>query len=105
MAAYESYAHALITRGHGHPVWQPDPGEYAPVELGDVGYFLEGAFVKLFNASKDIHSWSNRLGLPEGHTPLQVGDIVCKTPLPKSPGYISSEGVFQKVADLNAMTG
>ncbi|KIM80566.1 hypothetical protein PILCRDRAFT_526493 [Piloderma croceum F 1598] len=105
MVAYETYAHALITKGHGHPLWQPDPGEYAPVELGDVGYFHEGAFVKLFNASKDIHSWSNRLGLPEGHTPLQVGDIVCKTPLAKSPGYISSEGVFQKVADLNAMTG
>jgi len=60
------------------------PCEYAPVELGDVGYFHEGAFVKLFNASKDIHSWSNRLGLPEGHTSLQVGDIVCKTPLPKA---------------------
>jgi hypothetical protein len=55
-------------------------GEYAPVEPSD---FHEGASsfvtVKLFNASEDIHSWSNRLGLPEGHTqsPLQVGDIVC----------------------------
>jgi hypothetical protein len=105
MVSYETYAHALITKGHGHPLWQPDPGEHAPIDLGDVGYLYEGAFVKLFNVSKDIHSWSNRLGLPHEHTPLQVGDIVCKTPLPKAPEYISSEGVSEKAIGLIATTG
>src|SRR3984885_4016133 len=96
IVAYESYANALITKGHGHPLWEPDPGEYAPVDLGDVGYLHKGAFVKLFNASKDTRDHSNRLGLPHGHHPLLVRDILRQTPLAKAPEYISSEGVRKK---------
>jgi hypothetical protein len=105
MVAYETYASALIMKGHGHPLWEPDPGQYAPVDIGDVGYLHEGAFVKLFNISKDIHDWSNRLGLPRGHTPFHVGDILPKSPLPKAPEYISSEGVCDKGADLRITAG
>jgi hypothetical protein len=105
MVAYETYANALITKGLGHPLWEPDPGEYAPVGLGDVGYLDNGAFVKLFNASKDIHDWSNRLGLPRGHSPLHIGDILRPTPLPKAPDHISSEGVSEKGAGLSVTAG
>ena len=93
MVAYETYANALLTKGHGRPLWEPDPGEYAPVELGDVGYLCKGAFVKLFNVSKAIDDRSNRLGLPRGHQPLCIRDILRKAPLPKAPKYISTEGV------------
>jgi peptidoglycan/xylan/chitin deacetylase (PgdA/CDA1 family) len=105
MVAYETYANALITKGHGHPLWEPDPGEYAPVDLGDVGYLYRGAFIKLFNVSKDVHDWSNRLGLPHGHTLLHIGDILRPTPLPKAPEHISSEGVSEKGGDFNVTTG
>jgi hypothetical protein len=105
MVAYETYANALIIKGHGYPLWEPNPGEFAPVELGDVGYLRNGAFVKLFNASKAIDDLSNRLGLPRGHHPLRIGDILRQTPLAKAPEYISSEGVRKKGAELAATAG
>jgi hypothetical protein len=105
MVAYETYASVLVTKGHGHPLWEPDPGEYASVDLGDVGYLYRGAFVKLFNVSKDIHDSSNQSGLPHGHIPLHIGNILRLTPLPKAPEHISSEGVSEKGADLSVTTG
>lgn len=42
MVAYTTYAKALFPKGHGHPLWEPDPGEYAPVEIADVGYVSDG---------------------------------------------------------------
>jgi hypothetical protein len=105
MVAYKTYANALIIKGHGHPLWEPDPGEYAPVDLGDVGYLYNGAFVKLFNASRDIDDPSNRLGFPHGHCPLRIRDVLRQTPLPKAPEYISSEGVRKKGAELTVTAG
>ena len=105
MVAYETYANALLTKGHGRPLWEPDPGEYAPVELGDVGYLCKGAFIKLFNASKAIDDPSNRLGLPRGHHPLRVRDILRQTPLAKVPECISSEGIRKKGAELAVKAG
>lgn len=105
MVAYTTYAKALFPKGHGHPLWEPDPGEYAPVEIADVGYISDGGFIKLFSASTRIDGWSNRLGFPEGHTPLLVGDIRRRTPLPKKPEYISSEGVQKKGINLSVSVG
>jgi hypothetical protein len=99
MVAYETYAASLVSKGHGHPLWQPNPGEYPPVELADVGYVLEGGFITLFNASVD-RSDSSGSGQPHDHTPLLVGQIQRKEPLPKAPEYISSEGVSNKGADM-----
>jgi hypothetical protein len=105
MVAYTTYAKALFPKGHGHPLWEPDPGEYAPMEIADVGYISDGGFIKLFNASSRIDDWSNRLGYPERHTPLLVGDIRRRTPLPKKPEYISSEGVQKKGVNLSGSAG
>jgi hypothetical protein len=105
MVAYETYANALITKGHGRPLWEPDPGEYAPVELGDVGYLYRGAFVKLFNASKAIDDPSNQFGLPRGHDPLPIRNILRNTPLPKAPEYIATKGVRSRGAELTVTTG
>jgi hypothetical protein len=105
MVAFDTYSNSLVSQGHGHPLWEPDPGPYAPVELADVGYIFKGAFVKLFNASKDTDDWSNRLGLPEGHIPLPAGNILTGTPLPKKPEYIASEGVSEMGADLIVKAG
>lgn len=96
MAAHTMYENALLSKGHGFPLWEPDPHEYAPVKLADVGYISQGGFVKLFNVSTTEDNWSNRLGFPNGHTPLLVGDIKCGAPLPKQPEYISSEGVSER---------
>ena len=105
MVAYETYATSLVSKGHGYPLWEPDPGECAPVELADVGYISEGGFMKLFNAAAGIDDPSNSLGLPEGHTPLIVGQVKTRNPLPKAPEYISSEGVSEKGGDLSITAG
>lgn len=105
MVAHITYANALISKGHGHPLWEPDPGECAPVEIADVGYISEGSFIKLFNASQEIHDWSNRLGFPEEHSQFFVGEVQRRMPLPKKPEYISSEGVSEISADMGVLAG
>lgn len=105
MVAYETYANALITKGHGHPLWEPDPGEFAPVEIADVGHVLNGGFIKIFNASSDAPNLSNQFGLPPGFSPLPVGPIQCRAPLPKTPKYIFSEGVSEIGANIGLGSG
>jgi hypothetical protein len=105
MVASETYANALVSQGYGHPLWEPDPGEYPPVELADVGYISDGGFIKLFNTSAGINDPSNSLGLPPGHNLLSIGRIQRRAPLPKAPEYISSEGVSEKGVDLSLTAG
>lgn len=105
MVAHTTYANNLISKGHGYPLWEPDPGNYAPIELADVGYLYDGAFIKLFNASTNQYNRSNRLGFPNDHIPIDVGDVLNKTPLPKRPKYISSEGVSEADANMSATAG
>ncbi|KAH9163724.1 hypothetical protein EDB89DRAFT_1859852 [Lactarius sanguifluus] len=56
----------------GHALWEPNPGEYPPVEVGDVGFVRQGKFHRLFNAlySED-HPSNQRFGVPEDHEQLQ----------------------------------
>jgi hypothetical protein len=105
MVAYETYANALITKGHGHPLWEPDPGSDPGVELGDVGFIDEGGFIRLFNASAGSDDPRNDLGLPLGHSPLPIGRIKRRTPLPKKPRYIASKGIQSTGTDLRITAG
>ena len=105
MVAAQTYANSLVSQGHGHPLWEPDPGEYPPVKLGDVGYISDGGFIKLFNASAGVDDPSNTLGLPQSHISLPIGPIQRRAPLPKAPEYVSSEGVSEKGLDLSLTTG
>ena len=102
-----SYATQLISKQLGYPLWEPDPGQKPGVELADVGYISEGSFIRLFNASKERTDTSNHLGIPEGYVPLHVReqDILRRTPLPKKPECISSEGVSGKGVDLGLSGG
>ena len=105
MVAYETYASALITKGHGHPLWEPDPGDYPGVELGDVGFIDEGGFIRLFNASAGNDDPRNHFGLPQGHSRLLTGRIKRRTPLPKEPRYIASKGIQSTGVDLSITAG
>ncbi|KAH9070983.1 hypothetical protein EDB83DRAFT_2673770 [Lactarius deliciosus] len=56
----------------GHALWEPNPGEYPPVEVGDVGFVRQGKFLRLFNALySEIHPSNQRFGVPEDHEQLQ----------------------------------
>ncbi|TCD67663.1 hypothetical protein EIP91_012173 [Steccherinum ochraceum] len=57
--AWQIYAEQLARRGHGHAMWYPEAVTHQedvqgePIEVGDVGYFQEGIFKRIFNAFDD----------------------------------------------------
>ncbi|KAH8984037.1 hypothetical protein EDB92DRAFT_1546751 [Lactarius akahatsu] len=80
--------------GFGHALWEPDPGEDPPVEVGDVGFIREGQFHRLFNALlPQDHESHRRFGVPEYHEPLRptVTDHINRRAL--SPNMFYSSGV------------
>jgi hypothetical protein len=74
---YDTYREELgkSYRMFGYPLWDPDPGEYPHVEIGDVGFTRRGKFHRLFNTllSEDDPS-HERLGygLPEYYEQLII---------------------------------
>ena len=53
----------------GHPLWIPEPNEFAggrEIFMGDVGYLREGQFIPLFNVMKPTDDPINRRGVPRG---------------------------------------
>ncbi|KAH8984040.1 hypothetical protein EDB92DRAFT_1951101 [Lactarius akahatsu] len=80
MALSRTYHHYDIFReelakaypAFGHALWEPNPGEYPPVEVGDVGFIRQGKFHRLFNAlHSENHPSNQRFGVPEDHEQLQ----------------------------------
>ena len=55
----------------GYALWEPDPGEYPPVAIGDVGYIREGRFRRLFNALLPRNHPSHQ-DVPDHHEPLHL---------------------------------
>ena len=104
-APWTIYAEQLVPRRNGHALWEPNPGDDPAVELADVGYLKDGAFIRLFNASKDPGDTSNNLGLPERYKPLGVGRIKVRESLPPRPDSIRSASISVKGAELNALGG
>lgn len=67
------YADQLYGHGYGHPLWHPEPNSTGEVQIGDVGYIFEGAFVRLFNILLPPDDAENkRNGVPEGFVQLHV---------------------------------
>ncbi|KAF8530708.1 hypothetical protein JB92DRAFT_455326 [Gautieria morchelliformis] len=103
MKAWETYHQELSSRGHGHAVWDADPGEEPAVEIADVGYMKMGAFIRLFNASKEIGDISNRFGTPEGYEPIHIGAMRHGTLSAIQP--ITSETVRQRRVGVGVSGG
>ncbi|KAF8575467.1 hypothetical protein K439DRAFT_1369932, partial [Ramaria rubella] len=88
------YVNQLILQKEGYPLWDPDPQNEPAVEIADVGYIKNGAFVRLFNASRPYGDKSNKYGVPEFYVPLEIGEIQERATIPaKVP--IKSESVVQ----------
>ena len=59
----------------GYALWDPDPGQYSRVRVGDVGYTQGGKFHRLFNAllsEDDLSRQRLRYGPPEHYEQLRV---------------------------------
>ena len=74
MADYDIFREQLAIKypSYGYPLWEPSPiNPNRPVQVGDVGFILEGRFHRLFSAllPEDDPSHSE-FGVPEYHEPL-----------------------------------
>ena len=63
---------AIAHPAFGYALWEPDPGESPPVEVGDVGFIRDGKFHRIFNVLLPAnHPSHERLGVPEDHEQLR----------------------------------
>ncbi|KAI0340054.1 hypothetical protein BDW22DRAFT_434720 [Trametopsis cervina] len=70
-SAAEIYALELSSRGHGLPLWIPEPTESGEVLIGDVGYVWRGAFYRLFNVTRSRDDPINKNDVPDDFKVLQ----------------------------------
>ncbi|KAJ7193799.1 hypothetical protein GGX14DRAFT_315241, partial [Mycena pura] len=72
------YSRLLFPKGHGYPLFRPQPPEDLPseyrktgVSVGDVGVITaDGYFDFIFNICTPADSPINQRGVPEGFYPL-----------------------------------
>ncbi|KAK0186355.1 hypothetical protein F5146DRAFT_935682, partial [Armillaria mellea] len=72
------YVRMLMPKGHGYPLWIPNPSDDLPdeykrvgMQIGDLGYLdAGGGFVYLFNVGKAIDDPVNVGRTPPGFVPL-----------------------------------
>ena len=65
-----------LSMSHGLALWNPSHRKmiYDGVSIGDVGYFYEGTFIRMFNVTLPWDHPSNRLfGAPESYYDLLYG--------------------------------
>ncbi|KAI0074291.1 hypothetical protein K474DRAFT_1601735 [Panus rudis PR-1116 ss-1] len=70
MAVSETYCNELRSLKYGLPVWLPDCDD--GIRIGDVGYFSEGHWIRLFNATLPANDPLNANGVPLHYVPLKV---------------------------------
>ena len=85
------YAHQLVGRGYGLPLWYPDQTQ---AELGDVGFIDHGCFYSIFNIFRPQDDPLNSKGVPEGFTPLNIPPHqIRRNKRYLEPGFISSDSL------------
>jgi hypothetical protein len=98
---YDTYREEL---GKAYPIfgqalWDPDPGDYPPVEVGDVGFTRRGKFHRLFNTLlREDHPSHQSLGygLPEYYEQLKI-----LSPNPISYGTLRSTDLHSSGVDMS----
>ena len=69
--ASDIYATELSRRGHGLPLWRPEPENDQQIRVGDVGWVDEdGQFHRLFNVTVGADDPYNADGVPQDFEPL-----------------------------------
>lgn len=72
----EVYSQQLLKLFLGYPLWEPEPKPgQGEVEIGDVGYLLEGGFYRLFNAMRDRDDPIQHVSVPEDFKKLDPGPL------------------------------
>ncbi|PIL29922.1 hypothetical protein GSI_07832 [Ganoderma sinense ZZ0214-1] len=100
------YAQLLSLRGHGLPLWEPEPTRFGEVLIGDVGYMQNGGFFRLFNSILPAEDPVNLGGVPQDYKQLQIPDTLRHhTRHALGAGAICSKGVAAVNVDASAEVG
>ena len=95
------YAEQLAHLCQGYALYDPNPKDrdHEKVQLGDIGYIEDGAFVQLFNIFTDGNRVGGTRPVPDNFSslPIHQRDQACITCL--SPGLWTSEGMEIKETD------
>lgn len=106
-ATHEIYASSLQTLSVGHALWFPEPHDSGEPQIGDVGFILDGSFVRLFNL--DMSAPNKKVTRWDDYPPFDI-----TPPLPKGaletyrksgvlfPGHHCSHGVESKKIHTSA---
>ena len=92
---HEIYARHLLS-DNGFASYYP-----RPVDIAEVGYVDGGFWIPLFNASKKPGDESNKLGVPNGYRPLDVGELVTAT-IPGGSPITSERGTSLRFGGSSA---
>ncbi|KAJ7618600.1 hypothetical protein FB45DRAFT_169558 [Roridomyces roridus] len=106
------YSHLLLPKGHGYPLFHPQPFDDVPLEarrtgtqIGDVGIITsDGAFDVIFNICRAADDPLNRFGVPEGfeQVVLDAGDIAAQEQHHRAGSHVSSTQLSKRRLDVNA---
>ncbi|TFY62032.1 hypothetical protein EVJ58_g4127 [Rhodofomes roseus] len=106
LTAWDVYAKQLLILGHGYPLWDPRPANCAKgVQIGDVGYIDNGAFIRIFNAMANQDDDLNAgHGVPSNYQPFIRGDrsSVVNTPDAIVAGTLCSKTIRQLGGQIDA---
>ncbi|KAH9918069.1 WD40-repeat-containing domain protein [Fomitopsis serialis] len=99
LTAWNVYANQLLMLGHGYPLWDPRPINCRPgVQIGDVGYISNGAFIRLFNAmASEDDALNAQRGVPNNHNPFTMGNRAAVMDVPDAivAGTLCSKTIRQ----------
>ncbi|KAJ3552475.1 hypothetical protein NM688_g4134 [Phlebia brevispora] len=104
--AHEIYRDQLSKLGHGVPLWIPEPEARRPqsggeVRIGDVGYFEDGQFVRLFN----VLPLENRPGDHLEGPPYSIDPLIYNDRLLRNQPKYLQEGLYGNGISHHAQVG
>lgn len=100
----EVYASSLFPTNEGYALWYPEPHESGEVQIGDVGYIVDGAFIRLFNVADDkelkIAGWPHK-AFPNPEVLSSDAMMRDVRDRPLMPGSYRSDGVVETSANVH----
>ncbi|KAF7333003.1 Ribonuclease III [Mycena venus] len=106
------YTRLLLPKGHGYPLFHPQPFDDLPLEarktgteIGDVGIITgDGSFDVIFNICRATDDPLNRFGVPEGFEQIRLGlgDIAPKQTFYRPGSDVSNTKITKRRLDIEA---
>ncbi|KAJ7227900.1 ankyrin repeat-containing domain protein [Mycena rebaudengoi] len=106
------YSRLLLPKGHGYPLFHPQPFDDLPeearrvgTEIGDVGVVTSnGSFDVIFNICRAADDPINRFGVPEGFEQVRLiqGDVATQTLCHRPGSDVSNTKISKRRLDVDA---